>query len=62
VYGYETWSLSLREKLRVRVAENGALRKIYGLKRDEIIRGWKKVHSEDLHNLHSPPNTVRKIM
>jgi hypothetical protein len=37
LYGYETWSLILKEKHRLRVFENRVLRGIFGPKRDEII-------------------------
>jgi len=40
--GCETWSLTLREERRLRVFENRALRRIFGLKRDEVTREWKK--------------------
>ena len=36
VYGYETWSLTLREERRLRVFENKVLRRIFGPKRDEV--------------------------
>jgi hypothetical protein len=36
-YGCETWSLTLSEKLRLRVFENTVLRGIFGFKRDKII-------------------------
>jgi hypothetical protein len=36
------------------------LRRIFGLKRDEII-GWRKLNSEELHNLYSSPNIIRMI-
>jgi hypothetical protein len=36
LYGYETWSLTLREELRLRVLENGLLRSISGPKGDEV--------------------------
>ena len=36
LYGCETWSLTLREELRLRVFENRVLRRIYGPKRDEV--------------------------
>jgi len=42
LYGYETWSLTLREKRRVRVFENRVLRRIFGSKRDEVTRGVEK--------------------
>jgi hypothetical protein len=35
--GYETWSLTLREDQRLRVFENGVLRRIFGPKRDEAM-------------------------
>jgi hypothetical protein len=35
LYGYETWSLTLRENRRLRVFENRVLRGIFGPKRDE---------------------------
>jgi hypothetical protein len=36
--GHETWSLTLREELKLRVFENRVLRKIFGPKRDEYHR------------------------
>ena len=36
LYGCETWSVTPREKLKLRVFENRVLRKIFGLKREEV--------------------------
>jgi len=36
LYGCETWSLTLREKRRLRVFENRVLRRVFGHKRDEV--------------------------
>jgi hypothetical protein len=36
LYGCETWSLTLREEHRLRGFENRVLRKIFGLKSDEV--------------------------
>ena len=36
LYGCETWSLTIREKRRLRVLEISVLRKVYGPKRDEL--------------------------
>jgi len=36
MYGCKTWSLTLKEKCRLRVFENRVLRRIFGLKRDEV--------------------------
>jgi hypothetical protein len=35
LYGYESWSLTLREECRLRVFQNKVLRRIFGPKRDE---------------------------
>jgi hypothetical protein len=55
LYGYETWSLTLSEEHRLRVFENRVLRRIFGPKRDEVTGEWRKLHSEELHNLYSSP-------
>jgi hypothetical protein len=36
LYGFESWSLTLREECRLRVFENRVLRRIFGPKRDEV--------------------------
>jgi hypothetical protein len=36
MYGCETWSLTSREELRLRVFENRLLRRIFGQKRDYV--------------------------
>ena len=61
LYGRETWSLTLREECRLRVYENSVLRRIFGPKRDEVTGKWRKLHNEELNNLHSSPNIVRVI-
>jgi hypothetical protein len=38
------WSLTLREEHRLRVFENRVLRRIFGPKRDEVTREWRKLH------------------
>jgi hypothetical protein len=33
----------------------------YGSKRDVVIGGWRKLYSEELHNLHFSPSIIRTI-
>ena len=34
------------------------LRRIFGPKRDEVTREWRKLHNEELNDLHSPTNII----
>ncbi|KAJ4431659.1 hypothetical protein ANN_20258 [Periplaneta americana] len=61
LYGCETWTLTLREEQRLRVFENKVSRKIFGAKRDEISREWRKLHNAELHALYSSPDIIRNI-
>jgi hypothetical protein len=51
----------LREERRLRVFENRVLRRIFGLKRDEVTREWRELHNEELNDLYSAPNIIRVI-
>jgi len=51
LYECETWSVTLMEERRLRVFQKRALRRIFGLKRDEVTREWRKLHNEEL-NVH----------
>jgi hypothetical protein len=62
LYGYETWSLTLREEHRLRVFESRVLRWIFGPKRDEVTGEWGKLHNEELRDLYSLPTIIRMIM
>jgi hypothetical protein len=61
LYGCETWSLTLREEHRLGVFENRVLRRIFGPKRYEVTREWRKLHNEELHDLYSSPSIIRII-
>jgi hypothetical protein len=43
------------------VCDNRVLRRIFGPKRDEVTREWRKLHSEELHNLFSSPDIIRQV-
>jgi hypothetical protein len=53
--------LALMKDHRLRVFENRVLRRIFGLKRDEVTEGWRKLHNEELHDLYSSLSTTRII-
>jgi len=40
------------------VFENRVLRRVFGPKRDEVTREWRKLHNEELSDLYSLPNIV----
>jgi hypothetical protein len=61
LFGCETWSLTLREEHGLRVFENRLLRRIFGPKRDEVTREWRKLHNEELRDLYSSPSIIRII-
>jgi len=61
LYGFETWSLVLREERKLRVFENMVLRRIFGPRRDEVTGEWRRLHNEELNDLYSSPNIVRVI-
>jgi hypothetical protein len=58
LYGCEGWALILREVHRLRVFEFRVVGRIFGPKRDEVIRDCRKVHNEELHKLFSTPNII----
>jgi hypothetical protein len=37
------------------------LRRIFGVGRQEVTGGWRKLHTEELHDLYSSPNIIRMI-
>jgi hypothetical protein len=51
-------SLTLREELRLKVLGNKVLRRIFGLKRDEVTGSWRKLFNEELRNVYSSPNVI----
>ena len=62
LYGCETWSLTLREKRKLRMFENRVLRRVFGPKRNEIAgNGEYYNYNEELIHLYSLPNNLRLV-
>jgi len=58
LYGYEIWSLTLREGQSLWAFESRVLWKIFGQKQQDVTQEWRKLHSEDLHDFCSSPNIL----
>jgi len=61
LHGFETWSFKLRKERRLRVFQNRLLRRIFGPKRDEETREWRKLQNEEPNDLYCSPSTVQVI-
>jgi len=42
----------------IRVFKNGVLRKIFGPERDEVMREFRGLYSEDLYDVQCSPNII----
>jgi hypothetical protein len=58
LYGCEAWSVTLRKELGLSMFENRVLR-ILGPEGEEVMGGWRRLHSEGLHNLYASSNIYR---
>jgi hypothetical protein len=54
LYGCENSSL------RLRVFKTRVLRRIFGPKKDKVIRQWRRLHNEELY-MYSSPNRIEAI-
>jgi hypothetical protein len=62
LYGCGTWSPTLREEhTDWGLFQKRVLKRTFGLKRDEVLQGWRKPHNVDLHNLYTSPSKTRMI-
>jgi hypothetical protein len=57
--GYETWALTFRKERRPRVFEKRVERRIFGCKKAEGTGGLRKLHGQELHNVHSSTDIIR---
>jgi hypothetical protein len=46
-------------KHRQRIFENRMLRELFGAKRDEVTKEWRRFHNEELHGLYSSGKIIR---
>jgi hypothetical protein len=51
----------LMEEHSLKVFENRVKRIIFESERYKVTGGWRKLHSEELHNLYSSTNIIRVI-
>ena len=49
------------DERRLTVFENRVLRRLFGPKRDDVTREWRKLHNEELNDLYFSPNIVKVI-
>jgi len=43
------------------VFESRVLRTVFRPKREEVVGGWRRLHSEELHDLYALPNFINVI-
>jgi hypothetical protein len=55
LYGCQNFISHVKRRKRLRMFQNTMLRRIFGPKRDEMARGCRKLHNEELHNLYYSP-------
>jgi hypothetical protein len=48
----------MREEHRLRVFENRVLRRVFGPRREEVARDWRRLHYEELHDLYASQNLL----
>jgi len=46
-------SVTLREKQKLRTFEKSVVGGIFRPKSEEVAAGWRRLHSEELHNLYA---------
>jgi hypothetical protein len=52
----EALSLMVGEENKLKAFDNKVVRKRLGLKREEVIGDWRRLHNEELCDLYSLPN------
>ena len=65
--GVKLGSAASKEEQRLRVLKNRVFRKIFVSKWEEVTRNWRKLHTDELHDLYFSTNIIwlveqRRIM
>ena len=61
LYGCGTWSLTLREKRRLKVFENRVLKRVFGLNGEKVTGEWRTLHKGELYDQYCSPSIIRVI-
>jgi hypothetical protein len=61
LYGCASWSLTLKDKHRLRVFRNRVLRKRFGHKKEEETEEWGRLHNEEPFDLFCLTNIIQVI-
>jgi hypothetical protein len=51
--------IMLRKEHWLRLFKNKVLRKVFGTTREKVTGDWRKLRSEELHDLYCSPNIIR---
>jgi hypothetical protein len=46
---------------RLRLLENWVMRKVFGLKSDEVTEEWRRLHMDELNVQYISPNNIRVV-
>ena len=61
LHGCEPWPLTLTEKHRLKVSENGVVRELLGSKKEGVRGSCEKAVYEELRDFHVSPKIMRVI-
>jgi hypothetical protein len=59
--GVTNWSVTVIEERRLKVFKNRVPRRIFGSRKEEMAGGWRRLHTEELHNGRASTNNSRVI-